>query len=637
MRGSTKLLAAAGAGAVLVLVLAWRFLLAPSDASVPAPAPERAASIESPAAAEERVPRDASGERVAAGVSKPDTVASRPTKPPDPTSKRSLVHIHGHTLDVQGNPIADVGVGVEGQKTPIAKSDASGVFDVDLDGLGKRLVAIAEEWVTVRYDFVDESNREREHFLIVAAPISIAGKVADVSGRPLAGAAVKVDISIGVFAGFPLALDSTGLEQFASKSGADGSFELKGAPSVAKASLVTSYPDLESDVRPLPSESVSGLYIELKEHAKEGAILEGTVVHEDGSPAAGARVILADNETKTDAQGRFRLELRATEPETPLVAILKGFQPAVTPEYGRVLQATDMHPPPVRLVLGPAPLSIAGHVLEAGGQPCRKWIVNLVEGTAVSEYRIPVITAEDLSSGAETLAVTDGDGAFRLGGLRNIAYRIQARGKDGRMIQSTPIQAGTEDVVLRVDPDAFVERISGRVVGRDGTPIEGVAVRLDLMIFQTAFGNQTANLKATTTRKDGTFELEHVPRHFTRLAVDGEGIQTTGHALEDADLDRPIEIVAVRTCRFRFEGGPGEEVPTGLSVLDGQGRTLGLVTRDAGMMMSEHVSRLADGKSHVLTVSEEACRLVLHKGSEVLSSQPLHLTPGEITTVRSAR
>jgi protocatechuate 3,4-dioxygenase beta subunit len=636
MKGLTKLLAAAVAGAALVLVLAWRFLRAPEDASTHSSEPAPASSIEAPTAAPDLAPRHTNGERVIAGESKPDAAVPTAAKPPIPPSERSLVHVRGRTLDVQGHPVSGVGVGVDGQKIPLAKSDASGAFDIDIHGLGKRLVAIAEEWVTVRYDVVDESNRDREHFLIVAAPISLAGNVADASGRPLAGATVEIDIPIGAFVGFPLALDSTGLERFATKSGAGGSFELKGAPFVERAKLVTSFGDLESDVRPLPSESVSGLYIELKERAVVSATLEGVVVHEDGSPAEGARVILVDGEAKTDAQGRFRLELRSAEPETPLVAILKGFQPAVLPEYGRVLRATDGHPPPVRLVLGPPPLSIAGHVLDTDGKACPKWTVALAQGTGVSQHRIPVITAENLSSGAEVRASTDGKGAFRLSGLRNIAYQLRAWGKDGRMIQSEPIQAGSEDVVLRTDPEAWVERISGRVVSRDGIPLEDLTIGLELVTYQSSFGLQSESLKATTTRSDGTFEFERVPRRFARLSVHGEAIQETGRDLERVDLGRPIEIVVLRMCRFRFESEGGAGVPTRLSVLEEGGRKLGLVTREAGTMRSGPFAELTDGKSLVLTVSEEACRLVLYKDDEVLSSQPLRLTPGEITTVRTA-
>jgi hypothetical protein len=638
MKGSTKLLVVAAVGAVLVLALAWKLLLAPEDASTPSPEPAHPNSSEAPVAAPDLAPRDTSGERVAASVSKPDAAGPSPAKAPDPASKRSPIHVRGRTLDVQGNPVA--GVGVDGQKAPTARSDASGVFDIDLDDFGRKLVAIAEHWVTVRYDRVDESNLDQEHFLIVAAPISLSGKVADASGRPLADATVQVDISIGAFAGFPLALDSTGLERFATKSGADGAFELKDGPSVARAQLVTSLANFESDSRPLPSESVSGLYIELKDRPKEGtkgsAILEGVVVHEDDSPAEGARVILVDNEAKTDGQGRFRLELRSADPETPLVAILRGFQAAVMPEYGRVLKATDGHPPPVRLVLGPPPLSIAGHVFNADGQACPKWTVALVQGTGVSQYRIPVITAEDLSSGAEVRAVTDGKGAFRLSGLRNIAYQLRAWGKDGRMIQSEPIQAGSEDVVLRTGPDAWVERIVGRVVSRDGIPIEGIAIGLELVTYRTTFGSQSENLRTTTTRSDGTFELERVPRRFARLSVRGEAIQETGRDLESIDLDHPIEIVVLRTCRFRFESDGGEGAPTHISALDELGKELGLVTREDRRMMSGPFAELTNGKSHVLSVSEEASRLVLYKGGLLLSSQPIRLTPGEITTVRPA-
>src|SRR5262249_44332587 len=154
-----------------------------------------------------------------------------------------------------------------------ALSDTLGFFELESIENPLELGAVDESWVTVRYALVRASDPDTEHFILVAAPLSLSGKVTDTAARALAGAIVKVDVPISAFAGFPLALDATGLESFAAKSGADGSFELKRAPALSKARLVTSYPILRPDVRALPSESVSDLYIELKELSEDGAFL----------------------------------------------------------------------------------------------------------------------------------------------------------------------------------------------------------------------------------------------------------------------------------------------------------------------------------------------------------------------------
>lgn len=640
MKGSTKVLLGALAVAAIGLGVAWKLLAAPeAPQQVSELRPERSSETHAGELAAQAVPTD----RVAAtdpgaGDIEPPNAGPTRTDRPDPP-----IRVHGRVLDARGTPIPAVAVGVEGTPTALATSDAFGVFEFELDHGGRKIVSMSGEWITIRYDQIYAQEPDREHFVIVAPPIALAGRVVDPSGRPIAGAAVAVQIPIAAFAGFPFALDSTGVIAPSTKTGPDGSFVLERVPSLARADLDTSFQGFADDQRPLPTESATDLLIELREPEVTGAVLEGVVVHEDGSPAPGAFVHLDDRKTETDERGGFRLEIWSTEGDAPLVATKKGFQAAVFPEYGRVIDATDGHPPPARLVLGPAPLTIAGRVLEIDGTPCRGWSVSIALGTAITQNRIPVITAESLAAGKEIQKSTDEQGAFELEGLRDMPYVLQAWGRDGRMIRSAPIDAGTRDVELRCEPDAYVDRIRGRVVSRDGLPLAGLDVSVSLVTFETSFGSSWYTVKRAKTRDDGTFEIERVPRRFTRLSVDGEGVQATTRTIDELDLDRqvvldrPVEIVVVRTFRFRFESGPGEEVPTGLEVLDAEGAMLDLVTREAQSMSSGPGAQLTDGRSHVLSVSEDAARLVLYKDGEILSSQPLRLAPGEIVTVRRER
>lgn len=551
-----------------------------------------------------------------------------------PAHSRSSVRFRVQVLDIRGQPVAGVHVGTRKSGKELATSDALGSFEFELTENQSELVALDSDWVTVRYDRVRATEPDAAHFLIVAPPLALSGKVVDASARPLDGAVVKVDIPIAAFAGFPLTLDSTGVEAFATKSGPDGAFDLERAPSIAKARLVTSYPKLQADNRALPSQSAADLYIELKELSTQGAFLDGVVVHADDKPAPGARVLLGSQEATADKAGRFRMALAPTEPTTPLAAVLTGFQPAVVPDYGRVLESTDRHPQPVRLVLGPPPLSISGHVLDVDGKPARKWTVTLVQGTVLSQFQIPVITAERITASRESQAVTGKDGSFRLGGLRDIAYRLQAWNEEGLMIQSPPIRAGTDDVIMQVPSDAFVEKISGHVRSRDGLPLADLVVDLVVVTERTSFGSAFRGVKSARTKTDGSFELAHVPRHLARLSVSGESVQSADCELDDVDIAQPIEITATRMVRFRFEGEVRDGSPDAIAVLDVDGTMLGLVTRDAGGMSSMNMAPLTDGRSHVLSVSEKASRLVLYKDGAVISSQPIRLSPSEIAVVR---
>ncbi|MFN0008296.1 MAG: carboxypeptidase-like regulatory domain-containing protein, partial [Planctomycetota bacterium] len=545
--------------------------------------------------------------------------------------------VRGRVLDALGTPVPAVAVGVEGGSEVLATSDAAGGFDFELDRGGRRIVSKSIDWITLRFSQVDSQEPDRVHLVIVAAPITVAGLVVDPSGRPIAGATVAARFPIAAFATFPFALDSTGVVAPSAKTSPDGSFVLERIPSLARASLHTSSAGWADDERPLPTETTLHLVIEMREFVVTAARLGGVVVHADGSPAAGALVHLAEEQAKTDERGDFRLAIDSVSEETPLVATLKGFQAAVMPEYGRVIAANDGHPPRVRLVLGPEPLSIAGRVVEADGTPCSGWTVALAQGTAISQSQIPPVTAESLTSGQRIQTSTDKQGAFVVEGLLDRPYLLQAWGRDGRMVRSDPIQAGTRGAELRCEPDAFVERIEGRVVSREGLPLGGIDVSVAIVTFENAIGSTWITVKSVKSAGDGTFVLERVPRRFARLSVDGESVESTTLTLAEIDLAQPIEIAVVRLCRFRFENGSDQEVPGWLEVLDREGRVLSLVTRQAQSMMTSSTATLTDGCSHVLSVSEDAARLVLYKNGEIHSSQPLRLVPGEIVTVRRER
>jgi len=632
MKASTRILLGVLAVAAIGLGIAWKLLAAPeAPRSLPGSPQGRAAQPR----AEELAVQAAPTERVSAApsteIEPPESGPTRTDRPDPP------VHVHGRVLDALGNPIPAVAVGVEGSSEVLATSDAAGGFDFELDRGGRRIVSRSVEWITVRFEQVDSQEPDRDHLVIVAPPIRVAGRVVDPSGRPIADAAVAARFPIGAFATFPFALDSTGVVAPSTKTGPDGSFALERVPSLARASLHTSSTGWADDERPLPTESVNDLLIEMREFVVTAARLGGVVVHADGSPAAGALVHLAEEQAKTDERGDFRLAIDSVSGETPLVATLKGFQAAVMPEYGRVIAANDGHPPRVRLVLGPEPLTIAGRVVEADGTPCSGWSVALAQGTAISQSRIPPVTAESLTSGRRIQTSTDKQGAFVIEGLLDRPYILQAWGRDGRMVRSDPIQAGTSGAELRCEPDAFLERVQGRVVSRDGLPLAGVDVSILLVTYEAAFGSSWTPVKAVKSAPDGTFTIEQVPRHFTCLSVQGEDVESTTVALSEIDLAQPIEIAVVRLCRFRFERGSDEEVPDWLGVLDEEGRELSLVTREAQSMMTSSTATLTDGNSHVLSVSEDAARLVLYKNGEIRWSQPLRLVPGEIVTVHRER
>jgi protocatechuate 3,4-dioxygenase beta subunit len=546
-------------------------------------------------------------------------------------------HVRGRVLDVRGAPVANVKVGARENARVRATSDPAGNFEVDVPASSANLSAIDDAWATVRYCVIHASNRDLDHFVVVAPPVALAGKVVDGSDRGLEGATVRIEVPGATFAAFPYPLDATGIEGGSARTNADGTFAIERAPFAPHVSLVTTFGSLRPDGRPVPDHSVDDLYIQLKEAAPVAAALEGIVVHEDGQPAPGSRVHLEGVDAAADAEGRFRLPLRHVDAKTPLVATLAGFQPAIVPDYDAVLEATDLHPPSIRLVLGPPPLSISGRVLGSDGAPQAKWRVSLLDPMVLTPYRAPAATAEKLTSNAEATSVTGDDGRFRLEGLRSAAYRLQAWNHEGAMIRTDPIQAGAQDVVIRVPDDAFVERVTGRVSGRDGTPIAGADVQILLVTEDSGYASLSQGVKWTSTRPDGTFELLHVPRRFGKLTAGGEGLDVTWVELDTVDLAKPIEVVVARMCTFRFEDDGGADPAQEFSLVDAEGKELDLVLHEAGQMSSMTTASVVDGRSQVFWVREDASRLMLRQGDRVVASQPVRLVPGDVNVVRRAR
>ena len=562
------------------------------------------------------------------------------TPPAEPRSKvaEETWRVRGRVLDVRGNPVANVHVGVREQDHARTTSDPFGKFELEVRPGSLRLVAVDDAWITLRYGQLYPEIRDREHVIVVARFVALAGTVVDASEHPLEGAAVDVDVPLSSFAAFPLPLDTTGLEAPTARTKADGTFRIARAPVVAGASLVSRFESLRPDARPIPDHSIEDFRIQLRESSPIENVLEGTVEHEDETPAAGARIHLGGAaDVRADEEGKFRLPLQKVYEHTPLVATLAGSQPAVVPDYDLVLESTDLHPPPVRLVLGPPPLAIAGRVIAKNGSPLAAWTVGLFDPLVLTPNRSPSLTAEKLTANAEPKCVTREDGRFRIEGLRNVAYRLQAWNRDGAVIYSDPIQAGAQDVVLELPDDAFVDRVTGRVVARDGTAIANAFVQVVVTIDRTGHASAVQTFQTTKAKSDGTFELVHVPRRCAGLNVSGEALESKELDLGSIDLARPVEIVVVRMCALRFEDDGGKDPALEYTVLDGEGKDLHLVLYEAGRMSGMAGAQVVQGRSHVVWVREDAARIVLRGESGIVGNQPLSLVPGEVNVVRRER
>lgn len=134
--------------------------------------------------------------------------------------------------------------------------------------------------------------------------------------------------------------------------------------------------------------------------------LQGDVFLQDGTAAAGARIVVGRHRERCDSGGHYDFTLASVPEDADLVAFLTGYEPARITRYGArfAAGATSDH---VRLVLGPNSRCIAGTVVDGEGRPHKNWLVELagddplavavgrdaVKTDAQGRFRVPDVPA----------------------------------------------------------------------------------------------------------------------------------------------------------------------------------------------------------------------------------------------------
>lgn len=648
-KGMNRVLLAIGActAAGLIWLLLGRGTERGSTAAAPPPAPEvrhRAESLPASASTPSaRVELPVVPRALAGPASDPAEVESAASAP---------IHVRGRVLDRDGEGEAGVrivksggffgGAPGSGVGKEVAVSAAGGSFEAELV-LGENGVVLESErdsgFATLRAARVRHENSASEQLIVVAPALELAGTVAEVAGNPLAGARLGFEVPLAAFVGFSAVLDGTVETSFESVTGQDGRFVLPRVPATDGGRLSVSCKGYRSLELAAPGESRSDLWLELEPLGPKDPWLLGVVVHADGSAAKGARVRLDSLATKTDADGRFGLEQDWASPAAPLVAALPGFQPALLPDSGELMQL-DFPPPFVRLVLGGPALTIRGKILDADGKPCRGWQVGLRDGTVITPSQVPFDLAEDLARGKKVATKTDKAGAFELEGLLARDYVVQAYDLESLlMLRSDPIAAGTEDLVMRLPADALVERLAGVVVARDGAALAGVRVETKLVTAEFGGGQSFHDGAGATTDAGGRFELQGVPRRHVLLQVDGESVIPEAFELGSVWDGGEARLEVARRCHFRVELGAETEAaarqtPDAISALDLDGSRLYLYLFQGGGWNASHDVALAGLGTNTLAVSEDVRTLVFYREHAELRRVPLTLVPGEVVVVR---
>lgn len=567
----------------------------------------------------------------------PKTSPASATPAAKPNAAASL-HVRGRVVDITGRGVADTEITAYGEPLVVfARSRGDGAFEFDGSLGSASLVANSAAFATVRA--LPPGYESSRIGLIVVAPIvAVSGVVVDESGNGIAGARVAAVPGHELLAHFPLPTDATtGIAATEVVCDAGGAFSLAQCIVGEGTRLRASSEGLEPADVPAPTTPRSDLRIVLKKHVDSARTLTGFVVRASGAPATNARVYVGEVSAATDARGAFSLDVPKWLPEEqPVVAIESGSQPAVLPDFGKLARDATRRFDPLRLVLGAAPLSISGRVVDAQGKPLENWNVALLHATSVSIGRVPPVTAESLTSGSDAEHTTDAQGAFRIEGLLEREYELCAWNSDTlARIESKPIKAGTRDVVLALEADMLVPHVTGRVIAPDGTPLAGIDVSVGLVTARAQGATSWISGKQTHTGADGKFEFADVPRHFAHLNVGGEQIIPLTFSLDGVDLARPVTIEAARRCHFRVEGLTPSSDPRWITAKDADGQEVQIMVFQAGGWSSSSRQEAPTDATRVFGVSERAIELVLvGVDGRTPEKRALHLVPGDVTVVK---
>lgn len=289
--------------------------------------------------------------------------------------------------------------------------------------------------------------------------------------------------------------------------------------------------------------------------------LEGLVVTPGGQPVAGARVQArsvgrrgSGSEATTDALGRFRLELRARE------AWVRARPPAGAPGLagsegvtwkGAGQEARYELAEPLRLSQG---VALVGEIRSLAGEP------------------IPGARLRAWGRRNQARATADAQGRFRLEGLSEASYSVEASAKgfvSDTVDVPVTLQRGGE-ASFTLSPAGS---LSGVIRGADGQPLGRAAV------FAFRAGEQL--LQATASR-EGTYRLEGLGPGPLEVFVRSRDRALTGRVAAnietgvDASLDLTLDEGAkVQGALSDAKGNPLSKWQVRVSNASGQVRRRG--------------------------------------------------------------
>jgi len=538
--------------------------------------------------------------------------------------------VSGRVLDITGRPVPNCEVGIAGGDTfpwslrdvVLTTTDGTGTFVCALRPPAT-LVGRTGSMTTLIAARVDSVPIEPVT-LVLGKVVVVGGCVVDEARNPVVGARIEYLVTSECIARLGSGVDRAMMfPNTFCVSDAHGRFAFDGLIAIPGARLETTSPGFRSQSDAVPDSSTGSFEIVLA-LSGTGGDLRAIVRDEAGVPLPDASVRIALTAATSDGLGAFTIAVPdQLSPGVQLVVVRTGYVPRIirAPELRSLLAARG--PEPVSIVLrGPA-LSIEGIVRSGNGGNLTDWRVSLLDPTPlIGEWS----SAGWIENDGNPQVRVDPEGRFRIDGLDDRLYDIIAFDSASLVsVRGLDVPAGRRDVELRVDDDAWLEFVAGRVTSLDGHALAGVRVRQILVtttdgkakeITGWLTGSKYSFGKSAVTDEEGAFRLEHVPRGPLQFSLEGDAIlPAVVFAMEGADPSALRLAVAARKV-LRVELGSFWTRSVLFEVLDQSGEKLHVYTLARNQFQSSILYPLESPTSPDLAVSESARVLRLHWSTE---------------------
>ncbi|MGE0144481.1 MAG: sigma-70 family RNA polymerase sigma factor [Planctomycetota bacterium] len=469
---------------------------------------------------------------------------------------------------------------------------------------------------------------DRGELVLVTVPIvSVAGRVTDVQGRSFAGSRLTYHSHFDLRA-LPIRIrESDPPAAITTVASDNGNYILREIGVLPSARIEVTHNSAISQSIAIPSRSQEAFGITLEAVGKEprSIRIRGYVVDSGSQRVPNADMFYGSIRSRCDEKGAFDLEVPLGGEPRSLIAVARGHRPAILEAFTASLDAGESDVIELEVRLPGTTQTIEGRILDSRGSPLAGISLNLFDPTLPDTS---FSSLEMLSAGRREVR-SGPDGEFRIEGLEPRAYRLRLWSEEPMLAHVTdPIAAGETGVDLVVPELPRLAPAVGRILDREGRPVEGAKVAFGFTTFQPRNGWQGLHGPTSTTDSDGRFTLDLLPLRHVFLEVKGDSILPIRVPIESLQVPGPLDVMVDRACVLSLHDD--STAPCRLRVTDEAGATQKFrVGRD----LVEWLDRDRGATWPRLWVAASARSIELTRGDRVLRRIAMTPDPLRSTTV----